>query len=76
MPALADHIQAQDRFRYALGIEKPFGVIDHVLAWCRSSLESEWAWQLVETSGPGLNGRYIFYFNDSRDHFAFALKWC
>lgn len=75
MPLLADHIQAQDQYSYTLSIQKPFGVIDEVLTWCRSSLEHEWVWQLVETSGPGLPGRYIFYFNDSRDHCAFALKW-
>ena len=76
MSALAKHIQQHESFDYAQAVEKPFGVIDDILYWCRKSLESEWRWQLVESSGPLVNGRYIFYFNNSRDHCAFALKWC
>jgi hypothetical protein len=64
-----------DSFNHALEIVKPFGVIEHVLNWCKSELRSDWRWQLLEISSDRKPGRYIFYFDDERDYLAFVMKW-
>lgn len=61
-------------FNHAREIVKPFGEIEQVLDWCKT-LETEWRWQLVETSSSHRPGRYIFYFDSERDYLAFVLKW-
>ena len=65
----------RDSFGFAKEIVKPFGVIEEVLAWCKSELRDEWRWQLVDVSSVTRPGRYIFYFDNDRDHFAFVMKW-
>ena len=60
---------------YAKEIKKPFGELDRVLAWAKSELIGTWRWQLVEVSTDQRPGRYIFYFDDERDYFAFTLYW-
>ena len=67
--------RSKDSFAYAQGIEKPYGSLGDVLDWCKSELTGDWRWQMVEMSATDRPGRYIFYFDDSRDCFAFALKW-
>lgn len=62
-------------FPHAKEITKPMGTIDTVLAWCRSELQSEWRWQIVDMASFGHPGRYIFYFDSERDQLAFVLKW-
>mgnify|MGYP003349982524 FL=1 len=62
-------------FNHAQEIVKPFGEIEHVLDWCKSELQDEWRWQLVDVSSTNRPGRYIFYFDNDRDHFAFVMKW-
>ena len=62
-------------FNHAQEITKPFGVIEEVLAWCKSELRDDWRWQLVEMSSDIRPGRYIFYFDGERDYLAFVLKW-
>ena len=65
-----------DSFRHAVEILKPMGVIDGILAWCRRELtDPDWRWQLVSTSGLGVQGRYVFYFNNEQDYFMFVLRW-
>lgn len=54
----------------------PWGGIDRVLAWCRQELPGEWRWQLVAPANDIAPGRYIFYFDESRDVVAFAMRWC
>ena len=68
-------IRKGDSFKYAREIQKPWGEIDRVIDWCKSELVSDWRWQMVEMSSPQRPGRYIFYFDDSRDFFAFTLHW-
>ena len=65
----------RDSFNHALEIVKSFGVIEHVLNWCKSELRSDWRWQLLEMSSDLKPGRYIFYFDDERDYLAFVMKW-
>ena len=62
-------------FNYAREIRKPFGELDRVLAWCKTEMTGEWRWQLVDVSTDQRPGRYIFYFDSERDHFAFTLYW-
>lgn len=69
------HIRDQDSFDYAYEIQKPFGIIEPILEWAKAELGGEWRWQLVELSSQSRPGRYIFYFDDERDYFAFVLKW-
>jgi hypothetical protein len=70
-----DWLRDKDSFDHAHEIVKPFGVIEHVLNWCKGELRGEWRWQLLEMSSDIKPGRYIFYFDDERDYLAFLMKW-
>lgn len=70
-----DHYRDGPSFRYVSDISKPFGSIDRILDWCKSELQNEWRWQLVDVSSDIRPGRYIFYFDSERDYFAFTLQW-
>ena len=70
-----DWMRDKDSFDHAHEIVKPFGVIEHVLNWCKVELRGEWRWQLIEMSSDIKPGRYIFYFDDERDYLAFLMKW-
>lgn len=63
-------------FAFAQEIIKPWGGLEPVLAWCKSELQQDWRWQMIDMSNDQRPGRYIFYFDDERDCCAFALKWC
>jgi hypothetical protein len=65
----------RDSFDHAHEIVKPFGVIEHVLNWCKIELRGEWRWQLLEMSSDIKPGRYCFFFDDERDYLAFLMKW-
>jgi len=74
--ALNDYqIRSQESFRHAREIQQPFGRLDAVIDWCKTALESEWRWQLIESSSDTRQGRYIFYFDSERDFCAFSLRW-
>jgi len=62
-------------FHHAREIVKPFGVIEHVLNWCKSELQGEWRWQLLEMSSDIKPGRYCFFFDEEKDYCAFLMKW-
>ena len=64
-----------DRFEFCREIVKPFGQLDSVLAWCKTELEGDWRWQLIETSNETRPGCYRFYFDSERDCVAFVLQW-
>jgi hypothetical protein len=68
-------IRRGDSFAYAREISQPWGVLEHVLAWCKQELQADWRWQLIEMSTDQRNGRYIFYFDSDRDCCSFLLKW-
>jgi hypothetical protein len=70
-----DWVRDRDSFDHAQEIIKPFGVIEHVLNWCKSELPGQWRWQLLEMSSQVKPGRYIFYFDSERDYLAFLMKW-
>lgn len=70
-----DYMRNQDSFNYAQEIAKPFGVLEHVLDWCKEELVGEWRWQLIDVSSDCKPGRYIFYFDSERDCLAFTMKW-
>jgi hypothetical protein len=70
-----DWIRNRDSFHYAREIEKPFGVIENVLNWCKSELRGDWRWQLLQTSSDLKPGRYCFFFDDEKDYCAFLMKW-
>lgn len=74
---ILDDYQVRDAesFAYAREIAKPFGGVDSVISWCKSELQSDWRWQVVEMSSDQRPGRYIFYFDSDRDCCAFSLKW-
>jgi len=65
----------KDSFLYSKEITKPFGVIDHVIRWCKSESQCDWRWYMVEASSDQRPGRYIFYFDSERDLCAFVMKW-
>ena len=64
-----------ESFAHACEIQKPWGVIDDIIAWCKAELQDDWRWQLVDTSTDQRPGRYVFYFDNNKDYFAFVLKW-
>ena len=70
-----DYMRNRDSFNYAKEISKDFGILEHVLDWCKEELVGEWRWQLVDVSTDRKPGRYIFYFDSERDCLAFTLKW-
>lgn len=73
---LADYqIRDKESFSYAKEIAKPFGGIDSVISWCKTEMQNDWRWQVVEMSSDIRPGRYIFYFDSDRDCCAFTLKW-
>lgn len=65
----------KESFNHAAEIHRNYGRLDEVLVWCKSELIKDWRWQMVEMSNDRDPGRYIFYFDDARDYFAFTLKW-
>ena len=70
-----DYMRDKDSFNYAQEIAKSFGVLEHVLDWCKEELVNEWRWQLIDVSSDRKPGRYIFYFDSERDCLAFTMKW-
>ena len=62
-------------FAHAQQITRPYGDIDHILAWCKSELVETWRWQMLEMAAPTRPGRYIFFFDSERDCLAFTIKW-
>ena len=70
-----DYMRDRDSFSYAREIAKEFGVLEHVLDWCKEELVGEWRWQLLDVSSDRKPGRYIFYFDSERDCLAFTMKW-
>ena len=70
-----DTIRQGDSFNHACRIQKNYGVLDDILAWCKKSSTAEWRWQLVSVSSDIRPGDYIFYFDSERDYLAFVMKW-
>jgi len=77
MPAVLHQHQIRDResFHFAREIVKPFGTLDSVVNWCKTEMQGEWRWQLIEMSSDTRPGRYCFFFDSERDFCAFTLKW-
>lgn len=69
------YMRDKDSFNHAQEISKEFGVLEHVLDWCKEELSAEFRWQLIEVSSDCRPGRYIFYFDSERDYLAFVMKW-
>jgi len=63
-------------FEFHLEISRPFGDLDKILLWCKTELQGDWRWQLLELSTIDRPGNYKFYFDSERDCVAFSLKWC
>jgi len=70
-----DYQRDKDSFNYAQEIAKPYGMIEHVLDWCKEELVGEWRWQLIDVSSNHKPGRYCFFFDSERDCIAFTMKW-
>ena len=70
-----DYVRNKDSFNYTQEISKEFGILEHVLDWCKEELSAEWRWQLISVSSERQPGRYIFYFDSERDCLAFTMKW-
>lgn len=68
-------IRSAESFAHACEINKGYGIIEQVLAWCKSELQADWRWQMIDMSSVRRPGRYIFYFDSERDYLAFVLKW-
>lgn len=70
-----EFIRDKQSFRHAQEISKEFGVLEHVLDWCKEELTGEWRWQLIDVSSDQKPGRYCFFFDSERDCLAFTMKW-
>lgn len=68
-------IRQAESFKYAREINKPHGVLDGVIEWCKENFSSEWRWQLIQVSSDIAPGRYIFYFDSEKEYLAFVMKW-
>jgi len=51
------------------------GSLGPAIEWTRDTAQGDWAWQSVSWPAKYDPGSYIFYFQDSRDAMAFALKY-
>jgi hypothetical protein len=67
--------RSRESFPYAREIAKPFGELDRILDWCKTEMENQWRWELIEVSTDTRPGRYGWYFDSERDYFAFTLQW-
>ena len=67
--------RTKESFLYAREISKPFGGIDCVISWCKSEMQGDWRWQVIDVSSDIGPGRYIFYCDSERDFLAFTMKW-
>lgn len=72
-----NHIERRkgNSFPYTKEIQKPFGKLDDVIVWCKTEMQYEWRWELLEVSTDHRPGRYRFYFDNERDYCAFLLRW-
>ena len=70
-----EYMRDKASFNHSQEISKKFGVLEHVLDWCKEELSAEWRWQLISVSSDRQPGRYIFYFDSERDYLAFVMKW-
>jgi hypothetical protein len=70
-----DH-RSRDSFAHAREVVKGWGGLEPILDWCKTELEDDWRWQLIDMSSDICPGRYIFYFDSERDCVAFTIKWC
>jgi hypothetical protein len=64
-----------DSFAYQSETTRPYGCIDAIIDWCKSELNGDWRWQVLEYSTDTRPGTYKFYFDSERDCCAFSLKW-
>ena len=69
------YMRDRDSFNHAQENAKEFGVLEHVLDWCKEELTADWRWQLIEVSSDHRPGRYCFFFDSERDYLAFVMKW-
>ena len=69
------YINSGEKFNHAKEIHRPFKGLQQVLDWCASECVPGWRWQLVDTPSDIRDGRYIFYFNNTKDYTNFLLKW-
>jgi len=67
--------RAKESFQHVMEIDKPYGVLETVLEWCKTNLQEDWRWQLVQVSSDKTPGHYTFYFDSERDYFTFVMKW-
>lgn len=64
-----------ESFAYQSETSWAYGYIDTVIDWCKSELEGDWRWQVLEYSTDIRPGKYKFYFDSERDCVAFTLHW-
>ena len=69
-----DH-RSRDSFAHAREVVKGWGGLEPMLTWCKTELQGDWRWQLIDVSSDERPGRYIFYFDSEKDCVAFSLKW-
>jgi hypothetical protein len=75
MQLIKEQPRYQESFEFHQEITRPFGDLDTVLAWCRTELQGDWRWQLIEVSTDRRPGFYKFYFDLEKDYCTFLLKW-
>lgn len=64
---------AAEKFPHQLDISLELGLLDECMDWCRNNLEYEY--RINQTSFSLKDCEYHFYFEDSHDAVAFALRW-
>lgn len=65
----------KESFAFAKPIIKPYGSLNEILDWCKTEMQQDWRWQMIELSSSDRPGTYIFYFDSEKDCLAFTLKW-
>lgn len=75
LPLEEYQVRTGESFRYAITVDKAYGILDDILDWCRANMLADWRWQLISPSSDRSPGKYTFYFDSDRDCCAFKLRW-
>lgn len=72
---IAEHVAITKTWTKITPVSIPWGELDSVLTWCKTSCQKDWRWTQNSTDMHSPGADYRFYFEDMRDAVAFRLKW-
>lgn len=65
-----------ESFKHTIDIHLSHGLLREVLVWCQSNVEKDWVYKPTDDQATWFaDTSYSFYFDNSKDASAFALRW-